>query len=741
MRPLTLKNTLGVATALLVLATGVLISLLAAERYSAGLREAATTQAEHVAHKLSLDAAERILIHDLAGLQRLLEAQIASHPAVSYIFVLHEGEILSHTFEGGVPADLIEANPGAAPEGGSRVRLVSEKGERFLDLAWPIFGGRAGILRMGFSEEPLHRKVAALRLEIFLITAGILAAALCAAQLFVYRLTRPLRQLAESMGQVTEDPAVLRAVPRSQEEVVRLAAAFNDLVRRLREHAQNLESSHRELEERHLELDRANRRLELSLSISQELSTRIDLPEVCRHLLHALQEVSVCPKIALVLVEPESGEAFLAAESGITPLEEKAAEAIREAIREGHGVRFLERGKLPGEILPAAIGKARRLALLPFYHREEPLGAMAVGCPAECSCVSREIDRVQLILNQASGSLRRALRHEREHRALKARVEPSSGFAGLIGKDPRMLVIYRLIEDVAPTDTTVLILGESGTGKELVARAIHERSPRRGMPFVVINCSAYPSTLLESELFGHEKGAFTGATRRRPGRFEQAHGGTVFLDEIGEIPASAQIKLLRVLQSQKFERLGGEETLSVDVRILAATNRNLVEEVKAGRFREDLFYRLNVIPIHLPPLRDRPNDIPLLAEHFLRRFSARQNKELSGFSREAMRRLLHHRWVGNVRELENTVEHAVVLAKGKKVEVTDLPPSLADAGAKAPVEASSGKTITGHEIRLLREVLEECNWNKTEAAQRLGISRSTLYEKIKKYGILPPTLH
>jgi two-component system response regulator HydG len=364
---------------------------------------------------------------------------------------------------------------------------------------------------------------------------------------------------------------------------------------------------------------------------------------------------------------------------------------------------------------------------------------MVIGCPAECTCVAKELEVIELILKQTSGALRRAVLHEEEIRDLRARIEPTAEFSGMVGKDPKMQVIYKLIEDVAPTDATVLIQGESGTGKELVARAIHQHSSRREKPFVVINCSAYPSTLLESELFGHEKGAFTGASRRRAGRFEQADGGTVFLDEIGEISQTAQIKLLRVLQSQKFERIGGEQTLAVDVRILAATNKNLLEQVKAGQFREDLFYRLNVIPIQLPPLRERQNDIPLLARHFLRVFSERQKKELREFGSEAMRIILNYRWPGNVREIENTIEHAVVLAKGSAVEAVDLPPLLAGSGAQGPPAAS--KTITDTEVRLLREVLEECNWNKTEAATRLGISRSTLYEKIKKYQLNPPTVH
>ena len=213
--------------------------------------------------------------------------------------------------------------------------------------------------------------------------------------------------------------------------------------------------------------------------------------------------------------------------------------------------------------------------------------------------------RSYYVLEYASETIKKAVAYEEEIRDLEKRVETTAEFSGLIGKDPKMQVIYKLIEDIAPTDATVLIEGESGTGKELVARAIHRRSPRHNKPFVVINCSAYPATLLESELFGHERGAFTGAIRQKIGRFEQAHGGTVFLDEIGEIAPSAQIKLLRVIQSQRFERLGGEKTLSVDVHILAATNRDLLQEVKNGNFREDLYYRLNVIPIHLPALKER----------------------------------------------------------------------------------------------------------------------------------------
>ena len=392
--------------------------------------------------------------------------------------------------------------------------------------------------------------------------------------------------------------------------------------------------------------------------------------------------------------------------------------------------------------LPDAYEAADRMVAFPLRHEGQFLGAMLVACPGGCTCVTKDLDIIEIILAQSTGAIRRAIAHEEEIRELRTRIEKTSGFGDLIGKDPQMQVIYKLIEDVAPTDATVLIQGESGTGKELVARAIHYNSLRKGAPFVVINCSAYPATLLESELFGHEKGAFTGAVRQKAGRFEQADGGTVFLDEIGEISSTAQIKLLRILQSRKFERVGGEKTLTVNTRILAATNKDLQQEVKTGNFREDLFYRLNVIPIQVPPLRKRRNDIPLLARHFLEKFAEEQHKAVERFSPEAMRLLLDYDWPGNVRELENSIEHATVIVKGEYVEVSDLPAGIQQSKPRvSKIENGSHRSMVENEINLLKEVLAECNWNKKETAARLGISRSTLYEKLKKYNITKPTVH
>ena len=310
-------------------------------------------------------------------------------------------------------------------------------------------------------------------------------------------------------------------------------------------------------------------------------------------------------------------------------------------------------------------------------------------------------------------------------------LERRYSFGNILGKNARMQEIFELISDIADTDSTVLIQGESGTGKELIARAIHFNSYRKNKPFVVANCSAYSQNLLESELFGHEKGSFTGAIRRKTGRFEMANGGTIFLDEIGEVSPPTQILLLRVLQDRRFERVGGEETLEVDVRAIAATNKNLTEEMKKGTFREDLYYRLNVIPILVPPLRERKDDIPLLASYFLQKFSQERKKEVISFSPEVMETLLAHSWPGNVRELENVIEHAVIIAKQEKILIKDLPQYL----LLRPLPTQEFATLQDYEKNLILKTLQETNWNKHKTATRLNINRSTLYGKMKRYGL------
>ncbi len=333
-------------------------------------------------------------------------------------------------------------------------------------------------------------------------------------------------------------------------------------------------------------------------------------------------------------------------------------------------------------------------------------------------------------------SLYEELKRERKKtKTLKKALEERFGLENIVGKNHKMQAIYDLIEDISQSDSTVLIQGESGTGKELIARALHVLSPRKERPFVVANCSAYAQTLLESELFGHEKGAFTGAIRRKKGRFELADGGSIFLDEIGEIPPTTQLVLLRVLQEKKFERVGGEDTIKVDVRVIAATNRNLAQDMMSGRFREDLYYRLNVIPVMVPPLRERKDDIPLLVKHFLEVYSTASSKAIRGFSEEVMQIFLDYDWPGNVRELQNVVEHAVILAKGEMITQIDLPHSLKETFPRTYADISSLKDT---EKNLILKVLKETDGNKYQAAKRLGITRSTLYGKLRKHGIMVP---
>jgi DNA-binding NtrC family response regulator len=308
-----------------------------------------------------------------------------------------------------------------------------------------------------------------------------------------------------------------------------------------------------------------------------------------------------------------------------------------------------------------------------------------------------------------------------------------SSFGELIGQSEAMRGVYKLIEAVANTDTSVLITGESGTGKELVARAIHQRGSRSSGPFVGINCSALPSEILENELFGHEKGAFTGALIQKPGCFELADGGTLFFDEIGEMPFELQAKLLRVLEERKFRRLGGRKEIEVNVRIISATNRNIRQAVKEKQVREDLFYRLAVMEIELPPLRERIGDLQLLADHFLRHFSEKTGKKISGFSRQAMAILTSHAWPGNVRELRNIIERAVVLCTSRHITPAELPKHLLDGSESADVKIPIGTMIEEAERRIILKTLEANANNKTRAAEILGISLKTLHNKLNLY--------
>lgn len=334
---------------------------------------------------------------------------------------------------------------------------------------------------------------------------------------------------------------------------------------------------------------------------------------------------------------------------------------------------------------------------------------------------------------------------ELENREMKRQLQTQNAFDLILGKSPEMQGVFELIGKVAETDSTVLILGESGTGKELLARAVHYNSPRREKPLITVNCAAIPEELLESELFGHMKGSFTGAVANKEGRFASAHKGSLFLDEIGDMTLKLQVKLLRVLQERKFEPVGSNTTREIDVRIIAATNQNLEQRVKEGKFREDLFYRLNVIPVSVPPLRDRETDIPILVRHFMEKFNAANQKNVTQITDEAMAILHQYPWPGNVRELENLMERTVILKIGNTIEATDLPDTIRgvqpkEKGGKRefhiPDTGISFKhALVAFENELILKALEKTNWNKNKAATLLKINRTTLVEKMKKKGL------
>ncbi|MGD2185886.1 MAG: sigma-54 dependent transcriptional regulator [Desulfobacterales bacterium] len=344
-------------------------------------------------------------------------------------------------------------------------------------------------------------------------------------------------------------------------------------------------------------------------------------------------------------------------------------------------------------------------------------------------------------------TLERAMEHTRlreENRLLRESLGKQFDSQNIIGKSPSMIKLLETVAQVAPSEATVLISGESGTGKELIAGAIHFNSLRKNGPFVKINCAAITETLLESELFGHEKGAFTGADRRKEGRFTQAHGGTLLLDEVSEMSLMMQVKLLRALQEREFNRVGGETTIQVDVRVIAATNKNLMEQIKEGVFREDLYYRLNVVELQVPPLQARKEDIPLLAQHFLEMFATKNRKAIKGFTPKAMDSLIRYDWPGNVRELMNAVERGVVLARSDYLDQADFPfmkdPAIEndqDLANPARLSVQGDVPLDEVEKAVILNTLEAAEGNKSEAARRLGITRKTLHKKLKAYGVMP----
>src|SRR5579871_3885033 len=419
---------------------------------------------------------------------------------------------------------------------------------------------------------------------------------------------------------------------------------------------------------------------------------------------------------------------------------EDAKTAI-ELLERDHFAVLLTDFRLPNEDGMKLIARAKSLSRPPICILMTAYGSEEIAVEAMKRGADDYLAKGRLQIDELEMRIARALRQqnlESENATLRRQLDSKFGLENIIGESPAMQEVFDVIRQVAPTRVAVLLLGESGTGKELVARALHQLSPRARQPLVTVHCAALSPTLLESELFGHEKGAFTGAHERRVGRFEQAQGGTLFLDEIGEIDQSTQVKLLRFLGERTFERVGSNKTLTADVRVVAATNKDLEALVKAGDFREDLFYRLRGMEIKLPALRDRPGDIPLLAQSFLREYAKEMGKEVHDFTSEALEALINHPWPGNVRELRTALEHAVVLCRGDRITLRDLPPPVrSTTAAMAPQRllAQNDLTVKDAEKQLIARALKECNGNRTKAATKIGMSRRTLHRKLHQYNL------
>jgi len=420
-------------------------------------------------------------------------------------------------------------------------------------------------------------------------------------------------------------------------------------------------------------------------------------------------------------------------------LAEDAASAMNLLERESYAV-LLTDFRMPNEDGMKLITRAKSLSRPPICILMTAYGSEELAVEAMKRGADDYLPKGRMQIDELEMRIARALRQQKleaENVELHQRLDTRFGMENILGDSPAMKEVLEMVQQVAPSLATVLILGESGTGKELIAKAIHQLSPRARQPMITVHCAGLPQTLLEAELFGHEKGAFTGAYERRIGRFEQAHGGTLFLDEIGEIEPSLQVKLLRILGERSFERLGSNKTLTTDVRLVAATNRNLEGLVKQGAFREDLFYRLKVVEIWLPPLRERTQDILLLAERFREEFAAANHKRVNDFAPELLQALMQYHWPGNVRELRSAVERAVVLCRGEQITLRDLPPGVRTQGSVTTEPSialtQNNLTVAEAEKQLIIRALKESNGNRTQAAKQVGMSRRTLHRKLHAY--------
>jgi PAS domain S-box-containing protein len=505
-----------------------------------------------------------------------------------------------------------------------------------------------------------------------------------------------------------------------------------DLVVRLEQDVTDKRNMEEALSFRSRELQKTQHQLETLFEIARQMNAK-----------NCLNELIDSLKAITGAIFPESKSLFLILDANRTNflhLDEGLDYVIEQPGLVADFIRYLGKIEAP-HLINSAKGLSNPAFLkiisgifpswfgMPILVQKECIGFFLLNSQRPMDYSDMDLHFIQALMDQTSGHIRSLVLHEAEIKQIR-RQPPQISHGELIGQSKKMQEVYDLIDLVAASDATVLITGDNGTGKELVAQAIHGQSHRRKGPFVVANCSAYSPTLLESELFGHEKGAFTGAIRQKKGRIDRAHGGTLFLDEIGDISPATQVLLLRFLQDHYFERVGGERAIEANVRVLAATNQDLQKAAETGKFRDDLYYRLNVISIHLPSLRDRKDDIPLLCRHFLSKCNDKEKKNIQKFSANAMQTLMDYDWPGNVRQLENAINHAVIIAQGDTIKRTHLPRFLKEAG-----EEVHSTSIADNERRLILRVLQEANWNKHDAARRLQVTRSTLYSKIKRYGL------